>query len=275
MEAAMIRREHPGCGVEKMYILIRPNWIGRDRFIDLMMESAYRVQRPKNYHRTTYSISANYYPNYIEGLEVGSVNLVWQTDITYFKIGDRHYYLTFIIDVYSKRIVGYNASDNMQAESNIQTLQQAFRLRRGADLSKLIHHSDRGGQYIDKVYVGMLKDKKIQISMGLKAQDNAYAERINGTIKNEYLKAWEINSFAQLKRKLKKAVENYNGIRPHDHLPNRMTPIDFEKMLSLGNQKRPRVIIYAEGNPKIKEASSLLYFKPEEEPQAHICPIVN
>ena len=139
----------------------------------------------------------------------------------------------------------------------------------------LIHHSDRGGQYVDKAYLNLLESSGITVSMGLKAQDNAYAERINGIIKNEYLKRWEIKSFFDLKRKLNKAVKHYNGKRFHSSLPNNLSPVSFEKsLLDLYSQKRPKVIIYAEGKNKHFEPSRLEMFKPEEEPQAHNCPMV-
>jgi len=110
--------------------------------------------------------------------------------------------------------------------------------------------------------------------MGAKAQDNAYAERINGTIKNEYLKYWRINSLNELQNKLKQAVNHYNNKRKHNELPGRITPLEFDKsLLDLNSQKRPTVIIYAEGNYKIKAASSRLDFKPKGEPLAHNCPI--
>ncbi len=110
----------------------------------------------------------------------------------------------------------------------------------------------------------------------MKAQDNAYAERINGTIKNEYLKHWEITSFNDLKNKVHRAVNQYNNRRIHGSLPKGSSPVVFEKSLvNLSDQKRPKVIIYADGSNKIKEASSLLDFRPEEEPQALNYPILN
>ena len=117
-------------------------------------------------------------------------------------------------------------------------------------------------------------DNGIQISMGAKAQDNAYAERINGTIKNEYLKYWGPKNYRELKSMLCKAVDHYNNKRIHNNLPVGMSPVQFEKsLLDLTSQRRPTVIIYAEGNYKIKVASSHFDFKPKEEPLAHNCPI--
>jgi transposase InsO family protein len=272
VEADELKEEHPGCGVEKMYQTLQPEWLGRDKFISLFMQLGYRVRTQKNYQKTTIPVHSQY-KNLIQGLMVQDRNIVWQTDITYFRIGNRYYYIVFIIDVYTKRILGYKASDNLRAEANLAALRMAFKNSNG-NLGRLIHHSDRGSQYIDTDYIELLNGKRIMISMGEKAQDNAYAERINGTIKNEYLKYWEINSLNELQKKLTKAVNHYNIKRKHNEIPGRLTPVKFDKsLLDLESQRRPTVIIYAEGNNKIKTASSRFDFKPKREPLAHNCPI--
>ena len=272
LEVDILREEHPGCGVEKMYDTLVPDFIGRDRFIDIFMRLGYRVKQHKNYRRTTIPVHSEY-KNLISGMMVREKNIVWQTDITYFRIDSRFYYLVFIIDVYTKQILGFQASNHMRAEANLAALNMAIRNCNGS-LDSLIHHSDRGSQYIDKQYTGLLKKRRIQISMGEKAQDNAYAERINGTIKNEYLNHWEPKNLTQLKRMTKKAVEHYNQKRIHKYLPNKFTPNQFEEsLLNSTSQKRPTEIIYAEGNYKIKVALSHFDLKPKEVPLDHNCPI--
>jgi transposase InsO family protein len=268
-----LREEHPGCGVAKMHETLRPDFIGRDRFVEIFMELGYRVKRVKNYVRTTIPTHLKY-PNLIEGLYVYKPNQVWQSDITYFYLNGRFYYIVFILDVYTRKILGYNVSENLRAESNIKALKMAIKSRNGLSLRGMIHHSDRGSQYVDKLYLELLAEYGIEVSMGLKAQDNAYAERINGTIKNEYLKRWEIKSFCDLKVKLTKAVNHYNNKRLHDSLPKGLSPVNFEKsLIDLNDQKRPKVIIYADGKNKIGKALSLPDFRPEEDPLVHICPI--
>ena len=271
-EVDILREEHPGCGVEKMYYTLRPDWLGRDRFISIFMELGYRVKTTKNYKKTTIPVHSKY-KNLIQGMMVQHRNIVWQTDITYILIGDRYYYLVFIIDVYTKVILGFQASDHLRAEANLAALKMAINNSNGS-LNWLIHHSDKGGQYIDKNYIALLERYGIYISMGASAQDNAYAERINGTIKNEYLNYWQPKNLKELKSMLKKAVNHYNNKRIHNELPGKTTPVQFEKsLLDLTSQKRPTVIIYAEGNYKIKVASSHFDFKPKEGTPAHNCPI--
>ena len=267
-----VRAVHPGCGLEKMYDTVKPSWLGRDKFISTFMDLGYRVKKRPNYRRTTIPCSQRY-PNLIQGLLVHDKNRVWQTDITYFPIGERHYYITFIIDIYTKVIRSYQVSDHMRAEANIAALKRA--IKSVGNVKGLIHHSDRGSQYIDNEYRQILNDCGMHLSMGLIAQDNAYAERINGIIKNEYLNMKHIDSFEKLKRELAIAVNHYNKHRIHRHLPGKQSPMSFEKgLVHLNTQSRPKVIVYTEGNCKIRAASSRPDFNPETEPQVHVCPMV-
>jgi hypothetical protein len=143
LEAEELRKEHPGCGVAKMYDTLKPNFIGRDRFVDSFMELGFRLKRNKNYRRTTFA-GKTYYPNLIQSQSVYAPSMVWQSDITYYYVGERFYYVVFIIDVYTKKIVGYQQSNHMRATANIQAMQMALKVNE----APMIHHSDRGSQYI-------------------------------------------------------------------------------------------------------------------------------
>jgi transposase InsO family protein len=225
MEADQLREDHPGCGVEKMYDTLRPDFMGRDRFVETFMELGYRLKRKKNFRRTTFSSNVSY-PNLIKGMEVNAPSVIWQSDITYVRVGEKFYYAVFIIDVYTKKIVGYQVSDHMRASANIKALQMALKSNKAPQ----VHHSDRGSQYIYSKYIDLLKSKGCEISMAKTAQDNAYAERINRTIKNDYIELWKPKSFEQLKRMVKKAVNQYNTVRPHNNI-GRISPMEFENRL--------------------------------------------
>jgi transposase InsO family protein len=240
-----IRKDHPEMGCRKMY------WknlsqlpIGRDECERVLISRGFRVQFPKNYKRTTYSVSKLYHPNLIEGLEINGINQVWQTDITYFEVKDRFYYLTFIEDVYSRRIVGWAVDYSLWAEANMRALRKALKLR-GHKLNGLIHHSDRGSQYIDHGYTHLLKGKEIRPSMCHYAWENSYCERLNGIIKNEYLRHWNVRSLDQLKRCVERAVYLYNNERPHWELLQRLSPAGFEEKLKANLfEERPIMRIY-------------------------------
>lgn len=247
--ADQVRAEHPGIGCRKMYDLLMPGFIGRDKFETLLLKNGYRVKQVKNYHRTTYSYKGYRYPNLIKGRKVNEINQLWQTDITYFPLNGKFYYIVFILDIYSKRIVGYNLSRNLFAESNIAALKMSFKLRKHGDLSKLIHHSDKGGQYYDREYLKLLSSKNVSISMCNSALENAYAERVNGIIKNEYLKLWSIADYTELEKAVKKAVKNYNYTRPHNSNLSKLSPVNYEKMLlTLSTQDKPTVTIYTDAS---------------------------
>ena len=271
-EAEELRQAHPGCGVEKMYYTLQPDFIGRDRFIEFFMEVGFRVFYPKNYTKTT--IPTHYhYPNLISGMLVNGINQVVQSDITYFSLHQKFYYIIFLIDVFSKRIVGYQVSDHMRASANLKALQQLIDLRGKADLKHLIHHSDRGTQYGSKKYVYQLNELNCYISMGESAQDNAYAERVNGIIKNEYLKLWTINSFYMLRKKLAQAVKHYNEVRPHRHLPNKMSPVQFENILANANYDKEHLeLIFARENHYKRPFCDLFDF-PKIHSNQFFCPL--
>lgn len=230
----IIRQEHPGCGLEKLYHQLRPDWIGRDKFVALFISLGYGIVRSRKFSKTTIPTHIRY-PNLIEGLLVYGLNTVWQSDITYYRIGEDHYYIVFIEDVFSRRILGYVVSNHMRAQANMQALDISCKAR-DCDLGGTIHHSDRGSQYVDHEYLNALKQNNMLASMGLRGQDNAYVERVNGIIKNEYLKYWSIETLKQLQVKLKQAVDHYNIKRPHDSLPNRMPPVEFEKELAINSK---------------------------------------
>ena len=239
VEADSLRRDFPGCGVEKMYDILQPDFIGRDRFVETMMSLGYRLKIKKNYKKTTIA-SKVYYPNLIKGMKVDKPSTIWQSDITYILINGKHYYAVFIIDVYTKKIVGYAVSDHMRATANVKALKMALKQHPPPK----IHHSDRGSQYIYKDYISLLENNGCQISMALSAQDNAYAERINRTIKRDYIDRWRIKTFEELKKKMKKAVDNYNNVRTHNSI-DKKTPVEFEKEFPLmASHQRKLITIF-------------------------------
>ncbi|MDX2284957.1 MAG: IS3 family transposase [Bacteroidia bacterium] len=237
------RLMHPGMGLRTIYETFRPEGIGRDAFIALGAAEGLRLEAPRAPQRTTRSHPAGRYRNLLADREVTDVNQVWVSDITYIRLGERFYYLVLIMDVYSRRIIGYAASANLLAANNLIALQMALDLRGVSDYGlELIHHSDRGGQYISKDYTGLLTKFGIAISMCSSVLENAHCERLNGTIKNQYLLPWGVRTPAELRRRLPQAVGSYNS-RPHQSL-GRMTPIAFEaaiRSVPLNERKPMRI----------------------------------
>lgn len=253
-QADAMRYQHPRVGCRKMALdMVCKGW-GRDRIEELLLSNGYRVYYPPNYTRTTLTQHEMYFPNLIEGLELDNINQLVQTDITYYPVGNRFYYLVLIIDVYSRRIVGYAASKTLEADGNIKALIRMLDTRKHDKIKNMIHHSDKGGQYIDKEYLGILKKNEILISMCTEAWENAYSERINRTIKEEYLDGWTISDYGTLSRFLSKAIKHYNHKRRHQSL-NWQAPVEFEKTVkNLPTDKRPKMKLYSaiEAYPQTK-----------------------
>ena len=248
-----VRQHHPSMGLRTIYERFAPEGIGRDAFIALGINHGLLVVPIKG-PRTTIAHPSAIYPNLCLNKELKGVNQLWSSDITYFAIGEKWYYLTFIMDVYSRRIIGYHADDNMRANSTVQALKMALDLRGIKGYKEdLIHHSDRGSQYISKVYTQLLSDYHIRISMCDNVLENAHIERINGIIKNKYLKYRSINNLQQLRKWLQKDVDAYNYDKPHGSL-NKKTPVEFENFIKELNEKeRPvlNIFTYQQNSEKI------------------------
>lgn len=252
IERAQEKREsHPRMGVRVLYDELQPEHLGRAAFEELLFNNGFRLKKLKSFFKTTYS-SWTIYENLIAGQTLTDVNQVWVSDITYYFIGREVNYITTIMDLYSRKIIGYSGSSGMSAqESSIKALNMALRLRKGADLTGLKHHSDRGTQYRCKAYVDLLKNNKIQISMCKSVYDNSHMERLNGTLKNDYLIPLGVDTKEHFKSILPVIINRYNDDRPHSSL-NKMKPTRFEAYIkNIPRRKRPVT--------KIKNESITIY----------------
>lgn len=232
-------------GCRKIANRIKMNSYGRDKTERVLLNSGFRIMRKLKYIRTTDRQEQMYFPNLIQGLILNNKNQVIQTDITYYSIGEDHYYIVFIIDVYTRFITGYNVSNTLKATENIKALEMLLKVRAEDDLTGMIHHSDKGSQYIDKKYLSLISTYDMSISMCDYAWENAYSERINRTIKEEYLETRPISSLSQLKKEVKRAVYLYNHERAHTNLYKQMSPAQFESyLLTIDKSDYPPMQLY-------------------------------
>jgi putative transposase len=162
----LTREIHPGMGLRTMYGLHLPEGIGRDAFIALGLREGFRLKAVEKFVRTTYSAGYVRYGNLLAGKVFTDVNQLWSSDITFFYCLGRFYYIVLLMDVYSRRILGYSLSDNMRAENNVMALKMALTLcGRDNYNDGLIHHSDKGSQYASDIYTETLQGHGICISM--------------------------------------------------------------------------------------------------------------
>jgi|WetSurMetagenome_2_1015567.scaffolds.fasta_scaffold251866_2 putative transposase len=225
-----IREDHPTMSCRAMYYKINPSIMGRDKFEALCRDLGFYVEKKKKYCRTTDSFGVIRFDNLLKDTTITSINQVWSSDITFYEVGEVFYFLTFIVDHYCRTIVGYNVSGRLTTEqTSLPALKMAIK-KRGKQIEgkRVIFHSDGGGQYYDKNFLRLTEQYKFRNSMCEFAYENGKSERINGVIKNNYLKYRNIKTLEDLIKEVDRAVNLYNTEKPHKSL-NYKTPFMIEK----------------------------------------------
>jgi len=229
---SQVRKDHPGMALRDLYQVIQPVTIGRDQFENYFKQLGYGVVIKRSFKRTTDSSGVIRFPNLIEHKKLTGVNQVWVSDITYYRIKEKFYYLTFIMDLYSRLIVGHSCSQTLlTAHTTIVALKAALKTRGTKKLPGLIIHSDGGGQYYSQEFRKFTKDAEMINSMGKTVYENPHAERVNGIIKNNYIRHYSPDDFLQLSRMTNKAVYMYNTEKPHSAL-KKLSPVQFENLIN-------------------------------------------
>jgi putative transposase len=226
-----IRTMHPVIGTRKLYYLLQPFLIehrikiGRDALFDLLSANKMLVRKRKRRINTTQSHHwLKKYSNLIKGWYPQKPVELWVADITYVPVRNNFLYLSLITDAYSHKIMGYQIANTLHAIHTTKALQMAL-LNSKVIPYQLIHHSDRGIQYCNTEYVNLLHEHKIRISMTENSDplENPIAERINGIIKDEYLRHYTITNQPEAMKLLETIVHHYNQYRPHQSI-NMLTP---------------------------------------------------
>lgn len=157
-------------------------------------------------------------------------NRLWVADLTYVKTHSGWVYVAFIIDVFSRAIVGWQISTSLRSDLAIDALEMAIYARNGRDLSSLIHHSDRGVQYLSIRYSERLGDAEIVASVGSKGDsyDNALAESFNGLYKTELIhRKGPWRNVEHVEWATLNYVDWFNNRRIHESL-DYVPPVEFE-----------------------------------------------
>lgn len=156
------------------------------------------------------------YPYLLKNLKIEKRNQVWAIDITYIPMKKGFMYLTAIIDVYSRFIVGWGISNSLTAEASHKVLKEAITMHGCPE----IINSDQGCQFTCKEWVSLLKENDIKISMDGKGRaiDNIYIERFWRTIKYDYVYLHPVNDGLELYQGIKEFIEFYNFEKSHQGL---------------------------------------------------------
>lgn len=254
-----IRKDYPRMSARKIHYMLGINEVGINKFERFVSTQGLSVQKHRSFLRTTHKGMVSY-PNLTHGLLINGINQLWVSDITFFLTRSSTYYLVFILDVYSQRIIGRSVNDNMFAVNNVQALEMALRSRGYKKYDyKLIHHSDKGSQYGSKEYTGVLEKFEIGISMAENCLENPYAERINGIIKNDYLIKKKISSLHDLKREVATSVDLYNNC-PNGSL-GMLSPVDFELVVNqTPESEKPKLQLF-DFNKTREENAKMGFFR--------------
>ncbi len=169
-------------------------------------------------------------PNLVQGcFETAAPNMVWVSDITYIKTAEGWLYLAVVMDLYSRKVVGWSLARTMAVDMVLEALLMAIGRRHPGPA--LIHHSDRGGQYACDRYRRLLKVYGMISSMSRSGNclDNAVAERFFRTLKTECLVNWRDMPSEDVKRDIVDYVEMfYNSERLHSYA-GYLSPNDYER----------------------------------------------
>ena len=234
-----LRRFMPRVGGRKLYFMLKPTLeergikLGRDGFFDYLRDHRLLVQPVKRYTKTTHSKHwMRKHPNRLEGTEINRAEQAFVSDITYVETEEGVHYLSLVTDAYSRKIMGYEVSEDMRAESVVKALRLATRQRKTH--RSLIHHSDRGLQYCSAIYQQELNRHGMTPSMtdGYDCYQNALAERVNGILKQEFL-LYKCRTMQDLKSLVQESVDIYNRLRPHLSLGMKTPEQVHEKATSM------------------------------------------
>lgn len=210
----------------------------RKRVERLMREDGLRAKKRRRFQRTTDSnhsrpVAPNLLKRRFAVEEVAGVDRVWVSDITYLPTRQGWLYLAVVLDLASRRVVGWAMKDSLETALATDALMMALWHRKPA--CGLLHHSDRGGQYASEAYQELLAQHGIICSMSRKGDclDNAVAESFFASLEWELIQDSDWHTHAEARRAVFDYVEVwYNRERLHSSLDYR-TPVEYEEQLLL------------------------------------------
>lgn len=232
--------EYPGYGYPRVtQELRRRGWLVNAKRIYRLMAAAGLLQpRRRRQVRTTNSEHGlPIYPNLLPQCgwrQLTAPDQAWGADLTYVRLGEGFCYLAVLLDLFSRKIVGWHLSRSLEAQGTLAALEQALHTRQPP--AGWIHHSDRGVQYASREYVQRLQQTEARISMAAVGapKENALTERVIRTLKEEEVDLQEYRSFREAEQSLGRFIDAvYNEKRLHSVLGYR-PPSEFEELFAAG-----------------------------------------
>lgn len=207
---------------------------GERRIRRVMRKYSLHAQMTRAYvHTTDSNHEHRVYPNLLPGKCLTGLNQVWAGDFTYIRIQNGFVYLAVILDLYSRKVIGWAISKRIDAELAIAALKQAIQTRHPPP--GCIHHSDRGVQYLCKDYVALLKQHDLVPSNSAKGNPyhNAFVESFMKTLKQEEVYLANYQTYLDVITHLPMFIEAvYNEKRVHSGI-DYLTPAELEEKIKL------------------------------------------
>ena len=234
LEIGRVHRENFGVyGIEKVWHQLKREGtqVGRDRVARLMDELDLQgVVRGKR-KRTTFPDELSQRPaDLVErNFAAAAPNRLWVADLTYVSTWTGFVYVAFVTDVFSRFIVGWRVSNSLHTDLALDALEMAIWRRQRQDLTGLIHHSDRGVQYLSIRYTERLAEAGAMCSVGSRGDsyDNALAESVNGLYKAEVIHRRSWRSVEPVELATAEWVDWWNHRRLHSAI-NDLPPAEYE-----------------------------------------------
>jgi len=238
-----IQSQYPMYGVRRVHWELRWGYgqrINHKRIARVMQKFGLKALIYKGFRISTTDSkhSKRIYPNLLSGREVSEPNQVWVSDITYVRIKTCFVFMAAILDVFSRRVVGWAVSKRINTRLCLEALKMAIDNRNPP--AGCIHHSDRGVQYASDDYVSLLKNNGFEISMSRKGNcwDNAFMESFFGSMKREEIHLWDYEDFTDVLFRLPQFIEDlYNEKRRHSSL-GYLSPAEFEAKWKSGELEK-------------------------------------
>lgn len=180
------------------------------------------------------------YPNLISGMKITGTNQVWASDITYIRIRNGFVYLAVVLDLFSRKVIGWAISKRIDTDLALNALRMAIRARKPP--RGVIHHSDRGVQYVSHRYVKLLERLGFHLSNSSKGNpyDNAFVESFMKTLKRQEVYLGNYETFLEVMENVPRFIEEvYNSKRGHSSI-DYLTPNELEEMEKMKSNELSR-----------------------------------